>query len=436
MHRKINIRGVRFIACALVFSAVFALFGELGTGGVNAYSQNQQELEARIDEIRKENEAIDKEIGLLSDSIAEQQKLQGLYLEKMNAVTEEIDALSNLIYENEQQIELRGEAIEARIFAIDEKEEQIAETQGYIDEIAEQNAENLMAFGDILAELYMTGNDMTGMIANASSLYDWAVITETLQNISKRNLEFMDELLWSIQEQENLIGVMNAEIRALELEAYAILEEQEMLALEKLELEKQVEESEKLSAEYRAFYEEYAEEIAALEARQRSFTEQKQVNQAEADDFDKQLQKLIRAAQTSNNYVEGGWLWPVDSSFKLITTYFGYDAWRGGMHNGIDIGDSGINWANIYAAKSGTVTLVQKNYIAGYSYGKYVVIDHGGGYTTLYAHCNDIYVSVGQWVEQGQVIASVGSTGWSTGPHLHFEVRVGGVPKNPLNYIS
>ena len=66
----------------------------------------------------------------------------------------------------------------------------------------------------------------------------------------------------------------------------------------------------------------------------------------------------------------------------------------------------------------------------------YVVIDHGNGYQTLYAHCSAIYVSVGQKVNKGDVIAAVGSTGWSTGPHLHFEVRKDGARQDPLAYVS
>lgn len=84
------------------------------------------------------------------------------------------------------------------------------------------------------------------------------------------------------------------------------------------------------------------------------------------------------------------------------------------------------------AAKSGQVQ------VAGWSsfgYGFHVVLDHGGGLETLYAHMSRIAVRAGEWVEAGEVIGYVGSTGWSTGPHLHFEVRVNGVARNPLAYL-
>ena len=101
------------------------------------------------------------------------------------------------------------------------------------------------------------------------------------------------------------------------------------------------------------------------------------------------------------------------------------------MHTGVDIG--GAYGADIVAASSGTVI------IAGYNaggYGNYLVVDHGGGVTTLYAHASMLCVSKGQQVSRGQVIAKVGSTGMSTGPHLHFEVLINGAHTNPMNYIG
>ena len=100
------------------------------------------------------------------------------------------------------------------------------------------------------------------------------------------------------------------------------------------------------------------------------------------------------------------------------------------QHTGIDIGSP--HGSNIVAASSGTVI------VAGYNaggYGNYVVISHGSGISTLYAHASALLVSTGQTVSQGQVIAKVGSTVMSTGPNLHFEVLVGGQHTNPMSYL-
>lgn len=100
-------------------------------------------------------------------------------------------------------------------------------------------------------------------------------------------------------------------------------------------------------------------------------------------------------------------------------------------HKGIDIGAS--KGTPIYAAASGTVTVSQYGYSGGY--GNYIIISHGNGIQTLYGHCSELCVSAGEYVSQGQLIAKVGSTGLSTGNHLHFEVRVNGVTQDPQNYV-
>lgn len=115
-------------------------------------------------------------------------------------------------------------------------------------------------------------------------------------------------------------------------------------------------------------------------------------------------------------------LWPVLS--HRITQYY---SWR---HTGLDIGDKTGN--PIYAADDGKVE--RSGWSTGYGYN--VVINHGGGLQTLYGHASQLLVKDGESVSRGQVIALVGSTGWSTGPHLHFEVRVSGSRKNPINYIK
>jgi len=119
----------------------------------------------------------------------------------------------------------------------------------------------------------------------------------------------------------------------------------------------------------------------------------------------------------------GGYIWPTDA--RIITQYFG---WR---HRGLDI--AAKSGTNIYAARAGTVTTSQCGW--NYGYGCHIIIDHGGGVTTLYAHNSVMYVSPGQYVNQGQLISLMGSTGRSTGPHLHFEIRFSGAVQNPLGYI-
>ena len=97
---------------------------------------------------------------------------------------------------------------------------------------------------------------------------------------------------------------------------------------------------------------------------------------------------------------------------------------------------SGAYGKNIVATKDGTVIISSYEGQNGTGYGSYIVIDHGGGYTSLYGHCSELLVSEGQRVSRGQIIARVGSTGWSTGPHLHVEIRYNGETVDPLDYVS
>lgn len=119
-----------------------------------------------------------------------------------------------------------------------------------------------------------------------------------------------------------------------------------------------------------------------------------------------------------------GLIWPASGP---VTSGFGY-RW-GRLHAGIDIG-AGYG-APIRAAKAGEV--IYSGQMSGY--GNVIIIDHGGGFTTLYGHQSQLVASEGQSVAQGQLIGYVGSTGHSTGPHLHFETRVNGTPQNPMNYL-
>lgn len=137
---------------------------------------------------------------------------------------------------------------------------------------------------------------------------------------------------------------------------------------------------------------------------------------------------------TTGEVSSSGFIWPVPSVHTISSSY-GYRE-GGEFHTGIDIADGDCYGATIVASKGGTVEW------AGYDdsgYGNYVIIDHGDGYKTLYGHCSSVYVSQGQQVSQGQSICAIGSTGQSTGNHLHFEVRTGDQRsdrQNPLNYVS
>jgi murein DD-endopeptidase MepM/ murein hydrolase activator NlpD len=121
-----------------------------------------------------------------------------------------------------------------------------------------------------------------------------------------------------------------------------------------------------------------------------------------------------------------GFIWPLVGP---IGDYFGTPRGAGTYHRGLDI--CAPTGTPIVAAAPGQVVLVS----AGGGYGNYVVVRHDNGYETLYAHLSETYVVQGQWVAQGEAVGGTGATGWATGPHLHFEVKVGGAAVDPLSYL-
>lgn len=129
------------------------------------------------------------------------------------------------------------------------------------------------------------------------------------------------------------------------------------------------------------------------------------------------------------------YLWPLPPTWDYISYKYGYRTiselgYNNKFHYGIDV--PAYRGTDIYASKAGRVLIAKYHS----SYGNYVLIDHGDGYQTLYAHASKLYVKAGQYVDQGQVIAAVGTTGTSTGNHLHFEVRVNGDKRDPLDYVK
>lgn len=141
------------------------------------------------------------------------------------------------------------------------------------------------------------------------------------------------------------------------------------------------------------------------------------------------VEEIVRVGTLESGTGTGEFIWPVPAA-NNISSLFEY-RW-GSFHAGIDIADVGIYRADIVASDTGTVTFSDWD-DSGYGY--MVIVDHGNGYTTMYAHCDELYVSEGDVVNQGDLLAAVGSTGFSTGDHLHFEILDNGTAVNPCEYM-
>lgn len=192
------------------------------------------------------------------------------------------------------------------------------------------------------------------------------------------------------------------------------------------ELKAQEDEVDKLIAEINA----HEDQLEAME---------EELNKA-AKALDNQIKAKEReyAAQIAKVPSESGYLWPLPGGYNTISSLAGGRihpvTGKPGNHAGIDI--PAPSGTNIYAAKSGVVIHAAKGTGSSWSYGNYVIVSHSDGTSTLYAHMSRIGCKQGQTVKQGDVIGYVGTTGRSTGNHLHFEVRVGSTRKDPVNYFK
>lgn len=296
--------------------------------------------------------------------------------------------------------------------------EQIDDTQSQIQHAADEIT-RYEELEDLQYELFceqVRSEEERGSLSYWSVLFKATSISDLLNR-----LEFVNEVA---EYDRNLIEAIRQTRENIKTEKTAMEEQEQLLAKQQDELQQQVDEAAALIAEYAATQKGY-EELAAAEEK-------------EAKEIESQIKKLLETSDVTPS--PGGFIWPVSTS-KIITSPMGGRVSPGGIgstnHRGVDIGGVGTTSAAM-ATKAGKVilakTVVYGSY-GGSGYGNYVVVDHGGGYTTLYAHLSSVSVSVGQMVSQGDTVGITGSTGNSTGPHLHYEVMINGVNQNPLDYL-
>lgn len=262
-----------------------------------------------------------------------------------------------------------------------------------------------------------------GTISYWSVLFKADSFTDLLSRLDIIN-EIMDSDQAVIDELEALQAEIETKMSELETSKAEEEKAKAELVSKKNELDSQRKEANAVIQELSSNENETEAALSELQAQQDALW-------AEAQRLSDQLvaQQAANGQSTESN--PGGYIWPVDS--RYITSTMGGRTSPGGIgstnHKGTDIGRVGYT-SSVYASKAGTVIVSQYSS----SYGNYVVISHGSGNTTLYAHMSSRKVSVGQYVNQGDVIGITGSTGNSTGPHLHFEVTENGVRVNPLSH--
>lgn len=439
-----NYRKLKKILRSTAFVCTFCtICGIMGTGAEikTDAATTQAELEALIKENEKHIAELDDKIAATEGDIATSEVLQASYYQKLVAQQEGIDLLNTKLFYKEEEIAAKEEEIAGVEIDIAETEKQIEDKKIEIAALEDKNDKNIKRFGQLVRTMYINDtDDVLNVLAGSADFYDIFVKSEMMENITEQSHDFMTELLDDIHGLEDDKLQLEKDVAQLEEDKAQLEQDKADLEAEWTLLDEEKAYSSQLAAQYTEEYNDYTAYIANLEDLKAQYAYEQKVSREEIEAYEKQIDEIIRQAQlaASNSvvYDQGEWIWPLDPKFTLITTYFGFDPWRNGNHGAIDVGNGGINGANIYAMKGGEVIVAKTTYVQGYDYGMYVVIDHGDGYQSLYAHCSALYVSVGQMVNKGDTIAAVGSTGFSTGPHLHFEIRKDGTRVDPLQYVN
>ena len=293
--------------------------------------------------------------------------------------------------------------------------EQIEDTQNQIDDAAAQIARYEMLEQEQY-ELFcrqVRSEEERGSLSYLSVLFKASSMSDLLNR-----MEFVNE----VAEYTKML------IAAMKETRENIAEEKAAMEAKEAELGQQQSELQAKLTETTNLMNEYAADQKKLEA---IYAAEEKAGKEIAAEIDRLL------AESDVVPSNEGFIWPVNTS-KKISSPIGNRVAPGGFgstnHKGVDICNVGFT-SSVFAVKSGKVLLTNTSGYGG-GYGNYVVIDHGGGVTTLYAHMSVVKVSEGQMVSQGTVLGITGSTGASTGPHLHYEVRINGVYQNPLNYLA
>lgn len=305
------------------------------------------------------------------------------------------DELSKKMAQIEKDVKEMQKKVDNLNYMISQTTSEISSTEEKIQKKEKEMTEREENLNERLKVMYKNGSiGFVDILLGSSSISEFVSNMEIIQKIYQNDMEVLETLK---KEHEEL-----QEIKA------TLKERKEKLSAQKTEL---------------------AADKADLDAKKKELEAEEDKLKAEADRLTAEIVKLM---DKNSPYVGGEFTWPCPAS-RYISSSFGnrlhpiLKVWK--FHTGIDIGCSAGK--DIVAAASGKV-IMSKVYGG---YGNCVMIDHGGGIVTLYGHASKLLVSEGQTVKRGQTIALVGSTGRSTGPHLHFEVRKNGEYINPMNYF-
>ena len=398
-------------------------------------SEKLDELEEQIGNLKEQREEMQEEIDALRDQInANMSEMEKLIAEK-NAIDQEIGLLNQQILNINQQIVVYG-------MLIADKQDELDAAKERLEALREQNKERIRAMEEEGTLSYWS------VLFKANSFADLLDRLNMIQEIAEADQRRLEEMNKAAEEVEQAQLALEDEKTALEDTKAEVVLIQAELEIKRaaadevlIALHAQGEAFDALMEEAEAADEALLALIAEAE---REYNEEHERLRKEEEERKRREEEEKKRGEEGGEGGGGGTgvedavpsdaYWMIPCYYTYLSSPYGYRYHpihgNYSFHSGVDL--AAPSGTPIKATRSGTVTAATYNSSAGY----YVSVNHGDGFSSSYLHMTHFIVSVGQYVEQGQVIGYVGSTGWSTGPHLHFSIYYNGASQNPAAYMD
>ncbi len=359
------------------------LFGDTIENELNNIKKEKEETQKKLEDAKKEEEQYISQVSIVEENMLSALEVLSGLKDKLEQTRLKITDLSLAITAKEKEIIVVEEEINQRSVFLNKR----------------------------AAEMYKRGNrSILDVIFKAEGFVDFFTRLKMLASILKKDAEIIKEIM---ERKKVLLETKNN-----------ILKLRDDQTKQKTDLDRLIKNEEMKKAELDAIYKQKKELLTSATANKQALITMENQLAKKEQEINNTLQSYSYGSAPS-----GRLLWPV---LGKISSGFGYRRISSGgskFHSGVDIySPSG---SPVYAAETGQV--IKAGYDGGYGY--CILIYHGGNFATFYAHLSGFAISNGQFVQKGQVIGYVGTTGFTTGPHLHFEVRIKGAPTNPLSYF-